>query len=69
MEYHGTESMNLAEAFIQAGAAAYIGTLWKTDDKLSSNFATVLYDYLKDGYTIGYALTQTKKLFRRKRIT
>lgn len=60
-DYYGAESINIAEAFIEAGAAAFIGTLWKTNDKLSADFAAALYKYLRNGYTIGYSLLRSKQ--------
>jgi hypothetical protein len=59
--YYGANSRNIAEAFVEAGAAAFIGPLWKTTDDISASFASLVYSHLKVGYTIGDALLRTKR--------
>jgi CHAT domain-containing protein len=59
--YYGARSLSIAEAFIKAGASAFIGTLWKTDDDISARFASCVYFYLKSGCTIGDALLRARK--------
>ncbi len=65
-KYYGANSRNLAEAFIEAGASAFIGTLWQTTDKLSTQFAAGLYEHLRDGRTIGDSLRLAKVEMVRK---
>lgn len=66
IRYYGANSRNIAESFIEAGAAAFIGTLWKTNDKLSADFAADFYECLLQGLSIGDALMMTKNNFIKK---
>jgi CHAT domain-containing protein len=59
-DYYGANSKNIAEAFIEAGASAFVGTLWKTSDKWSADFAAMFYEYLRTGKTIGDSLRLAK---------
>ena len=58
--YYGEYSLSLADAFIRAGASAFIGTLWKTDDDISTKFASCVYTHLKAGRMIGDALLRAR---------
>ncbi len=56
-----------AEAFLHAGAGAYLGTLWPVRDKKARTFARTFYARFLGGEPIGEAVRQarweTKKLF------
>lgn len=65
-DYYGANSKNIAEAFIEAGASAFIGTLWKTSDKWSADFAAMFYKHLRAGMTIGDSLRLTKYALAKK---
>jgi hypothetical protein len=64
--YYGANTKNLAEAFIEAGAAAFVGTLWRTSDETSAAFAAEFYRHLRCGRTIGDSLRQAKTSLSRK---
>ena len=64
--YYGANSKNLAEAFIEAGASAFIGTLWQTTDKLSAEFAAEFYKHLRNGVPIGDSLRLAKVALAKK---
>jgi hypothetical protein len=44
-----------AERFVNAGASAFIGTLWEVNDKLAAEFAVNFYQRLWQGETLGNA--------------
>ncbi len=64
--FYGGASSSLAEAFVGAGARAFIGTLWKPGDKSSANFAVEFYNNLLDGLPIGDALRRTRLAFSKR---
>jgi CHAT domain-containing protein len=45
-----------ANKFIQAGAGAFIGSLWAIRDAAAREFASVLYDHLRYQFTLGRAV-------------
>lgn len=49
-----------AHNFVEAGAAAFIGSLWSVYDKTASTFAQTFYNYLLDGETIGRAIREAR---------
>ena len=55
-----------AEAFLGAGAGAFIGSLWAVMDGSAYTFATTLYESLKDGKALGEAATAAREAVSRK---
>lgn len=53
--YHLTSIGGFAQAFIKAGAGAFVGTLWGVDDKLAINFTKTFYAELAAGSTLAEA--------------
>lgn len=54
-----------AEAFLGAGAGAFIGTLWAVRDASAYTFATTLYELLKEGRTLGEAAMAARAASRK----
>lgn len=52
--------MSLSRAFVYAGCASTINSLWKADDKATAFILKQLYVYLGKGYTKAKALQQAK---------
>lgn len=50
-----------AEAFLQAGAAAFIGSQWAVGDRTARKFAELFYQSLKGGATLGEAATSARR--------
>ena len=50
-----------ASKFLEAGAAAFIGSLWAVSDGASREFAEELYRRLKDGLTLGDAVMKARQ--------
>jgi hypothetical protein len=50
-----------AEAFLQAGAAAFIGSLWAVGDRTARKFAELFYQSLKRGDTLGEATMSARR--------
>jgi CHAT domain len=50
-----------ASKFLEAGAAAFIGSLWAVSDGASREFAEELYRCLKNGLTLGDAVMQARR--------
>lgn len=55
-----------AEAFLGAGAGAFIGSLWAVRDRSAYTFAITLYEILKDGKTLGEAAAAAREAAARK---
>jgi hypothetical protein len=51
---HGLDGW--ASTFLQAGAGAFIGSLWAIRDSAAREFASVLYDHLRYQFTLGRAV-------------
>jgi nucleoid DNA-binding protein len=54
-----------ALAFLEAGAAAFAGSLWAVRDETASGFAQTLYKHLDHGRTLGDAVLKTRRSARR----
>lgn len=52
---------SFAEKFIHAGAGAFIGSLWEVRDGTAPSFAIEMYQMLKDGHTLGSAVTELRR--------
>ena len=50
-----------ASKFLEAGAAAFIGSLWAVSDGASREFAEELYRRLQHGYTLGEAVMEARQ--------
>jgi len=50
-----------ASKFLEAGAAAFIGSLWAVSDGASREFAQELYRRLQHGLTLGDAVMAARK--------
>ena len=55
-----------AERFVQAGAGAFIGTLWEVNDRLALLFAATFYESLFQGATLGAAFAVARDAVRTK---
>ena len=55
-----------AGKFLEAGAGAFIGTLWAVRDSTAREFASALYSSLQAGNPLGQAVMQAR-LSRRER--
>lgn len=53
-----------ADAFLGAGAGAFIGSLWEVRDSSSLRFATALYTALTEDKTIGDAIAVARQKLR-----
>jgi len=56
-----------ANAFLQAGAGAFIGCLWSVEDNAAVTFITTMYDGLKDGKTLAEATLTARKAARKNK--
>lgn len=50
-----------AKAFLNAGAGAFVGSLWSIEDNAAVSFITTLYDELKTGKTLAEATIAARK--------
>ncbi len=64
LDYAGVTIRNMAQAFILAGSAGFIGTLWPVFDQSSRRFAERFYTYVLDGVPVGEALRRTREQMR-----
>ena len=55
--------LNLSRAFLNEGAEAVISTLWKTDDKATSDLLTLFYRFLGENASTTTALRKAKIVF------
>lgn len=62
----GEGAMSIARSFIAAGASSVVSTLWRIDDRTSSNLMELFYRGLADGLPISEALHTAKQKFRQK---
>ena len=62
----GEGVMSLSRAFLQAGAAATIATLWDVPDAPAPAFADVLYRELSQGHALGAAAAEARRELRRR---
>ena len=53
-------AMSFARAFLYAGCPSTINTLWKADDRATSEILASFYNYLEKGYTKSKALQKAK---------
>jgi CHAT domain-containing protein len=58
-KFVGDKTVSLASAFVEAGALAYIGTMWPVKDKSAAFFAARFYNHLKQK-TIGESLKMAR---------
>jgi hypothetical protein len=56
--YNGLDGW--AEAFMQAGAGAFVGSLWAVTDGAAREFAQEFYHQLRDGLPLGEAVTAAR---------
>jgi CHAT domain-containing protein len=61
----GEGVMSLSRAFLQAGAAATVATLWDVPDAPAPTFADVLYRELTQGRPLGAAAAEARRELRR----
>ncbi len=57
----GNKIYGMANAFLLSGVHHYIGTFWEVLDEPSSHFATVFYEFLSNGKTVGNSLRLARK--------
>jgi CHAT domain-containing protein len=62
---HNEGVMSFARAFLYAGCPSTINTLWKADDRSTSEIIRLFYKYLEDGETKSRALQKAKLEFIR----
>ena len=53
--YQLTGNGGFAQAFLKAGAGAFVGTLWSVGDQPARNFTETFYDSLRNQKTVGEA--------------
>jgi CHAT domain-containing protein/tetratricopeptide (TPR) repeat protein len=59
----GDELFGLMRAFLSAGAASLVLSLWAVEDHSTKQFMQMFYQALADGFTKGGALQQVQRLF------
>ena len=52
--------MNLARAFLTAGARSVVASLWDVDDRSTATLMESFYEHLKGGLTVKEALRQAQ---------
>ena len=52
--------MNLARAFLTAGARSVVASLWDVDDRSTATLMEAFYEHLKAGLTVKEALRQAQ---------
>ena len=52
--------MNLARAFLTAGARSVVASLWDVDDRSTATLMESFYQHLKSGVTVNQALRQAQ---------
>jgi O-acetyl-ADP-ribose deacetylase (regulator of RNase III) len=57
----GPRDLAIARAFLAAGADHCVTTWWDVDDRVASRFATVLYDELLQGHSLGESVHQARR--------
>ena len=55
--------MNLARAFLIAGARSVVASLWDVDDRSTATLMESFYEHLKGGLTVNEALRQAQRDF------
>jgi hypothetical protein len=60
------DRIGIAEAFLVAGIANYVGTYWPVGDRDARMFARTFYRMLSTGRTIGQSLARARRTLRRK---
>jgi len=55
--------MNLARAFLTAGARSVVASLWAVDDRSTATLMESMYRHLKTGVTVSEALSQAQRDF------
>lgn len=58
----GDDWVGLMQAFIQAGAANVMGTLWRVDDRATARFMTTFYRSLRSGRSESASLAAAQRL-------
>jgi CHAT domain-containing protein len=56
--YNGLDGW--ASKFLEAGAGAFIGSLWAVSDDAAREFAEEFYEQLKNGATLGQSVTAAR---------
>jgi CHAT domain-containing protein len=51
-----------ASKFLEAGAAAFVGSLWSVTDGTAREFATEFYSQLRAGLSLGQAMTRARQV-------
>jgi CHAT domain-containing protein len=64
-DYFGDRSHSMADAFLNAGALSYIGTMWPVQTTIASEFATNFYTNLKR-HKIGESLQLARQNMKKK---
>jgi CHAT domain-containing protein len=57
-----TEIKSWATQFLDAGASAFIGTLWRVSDKAALKFTKELYKHLSTGIALGEAVQKARTI-------
>ena len=57
--------MNLARAFLVAGARSVVASLWDVEDRSTATLMESFYQHLKEGKTVNSALRQAQSDFIR----
>ncbi len=64
--FHLTGLGGLAQAFLRAGAGAFLGTNWALFDQGASDFAIACYEYFYAGRSLGEAVRRARVWFGKK---
>jgi len=64
LQRSGSGTFSLSNAFLRNGAQSVLKTLWKVNDKSSSDFMIKLYSNWSKGISLDKALSQTRKFFQ-----
>lgn len=64
-----TNTISWPEAFLKIGAGAFIGTLWRVEDRAAFLFARVFYENFRAGETLGDAFLRARTTLKREGMT
>ncbi len=64
--FHLTGLGGLVQAFLRAGAGAFLGTHWALFDQRAGDFALACYEYFHAGRSLGEAVRRARVWFRKK---
>jgi CHAT domain-containing protein len=59
----GEGVLSLARGFFHSGSKSVVSSLWKVNDKATSEIMTSFYDYLKEGQTKSEAINNAKRAY------